>query len=73
MAIDLSFLSSTNLLTPIATIFSTPLLILTTPSSPFLSLSFFVFAAFAVKMKTFNPKAWKWESFLSNVAIPPLF
>ena len=47
-----------NLLTPIA-IFSTPLLIPTTPSSPLLSLSFFVFAAFAVRMKTFNPKAWK--------------
>ena len=56
MAIDLPLLCSTNLLTPIA-IFSTPLLILTTPSSPFLSLSFFVFATFAVKMKTFNPKA----------------
>ena len=36
--------------------FSTPLL-LTTPSSPFLSLNFFAFAAFAVKMKTFNSKA----------------
>ena len=35
------------------------LLIPTTPSSPFLSLSFIVFAAFAMKMKTFNPKAWK--------------
>ena len=61
MAIDLPLLCSTNLLTPIA-IFST-LLILTTPSSPFLSLSFFVFAAFAVKMKTFIPKAWKSEFF----------
>ena len=57
MTIDLPLLCSTNLLTPIA-IFSTPLLILTTPSSPFLSLSFFVFAAFAVRMKTFNPKVW---------------
>ena len=58
LAIDLSLLCSTNVMTPIA-IFSTPLLILTTPSSPFLSFSFFVFAAFAVKVKTFNPKAWK--------------
>ena len=66
MAIDLPLLCSTILLTPIA-IFSTPLLIPTTPSSPFLSLSFFVFAAFAVKMKTFNPKAWKLrESFVQR-------
>ena len=71
MAIDLSLLCSTNLLTPIA--ISSTLLILTTPSSPFLSLSFFVFTPLAVKMKTFNPKAWKWESFLSNMAIRPLF
>ena len=39
MAIFLPLLCSTNPLTPIA-IFSIPLLILTTPSSPFLSLSF---------------------------------
>ena len=42
MAIDLSLLCSTNLLTPIA-IFSTALLILTALSNPFLSLSFLVF------------------------------
>ena len=69
ITIDLPLLCSTNLLTPIA-IFSTPLLILTTPSSAFLSLSFFVFAAFAVKMKTFNPKAWKWESFFVQRGYP---
>ena len=48
-------------------IFCFPPPTLTTPSNPSLTPNF---CAFAARTKILRPNLWKWEPFLSNVAIP---